>query len=60
MEEADAMKEARGIVVKVGGSTWDSRDTALDDLASLQRQGQRLVVPGISTASLAGLGRRRW
>jgi len=32
------------IVVKVGGSTWDSRDAALDDLVSLQREGYQLVV----------------
>ena len=32
------------IVAKVGGSTWDSRDAALDDLVSLQRVGHRLVV----------------
>jgi acetylglutamate kinase len=31
-------------VVKVGGSTWDSRDAALDDLVSLQREGYPLVV----------------
>ena len=32
------------IVVKVGGSTWDSRDAALDDIVALQREGNRIVV----------------
>ena len=32
------------IVVKVGGSTWDSRDAALDDIVALQREEQRVVV----------------
>jgi acetylglutamate kinase len=31
-------------VVKVGGSTWDSRDAALDDLVSLQADAWPLVV----------------
>ena len=35
---------AKTIVVKVGGSTWESRDAALDDLISLQREGYQLVV----------------
>jgi acetylglutamate kinase len=38
------MKKNGIIVVKVGGSTWDSRDAALDDLVSLQREGCQLVV----------------
>ena len=32
------------VVVKVGGSTWDSRDAALDDIVALQREGQRVLV----------------
>ena len=32
------------IVVKVGGSTWESRDAALDDIVALQREGDRIVV----------------
>lgn len=32
------------IVVKVGGSTWDSRDAALDDLIALQREGKPVIV----------------
>lgn len=35
---------AKTIVVKVGGSTWDSRDAALDDIVALQREGHRVVV----------------
>jgi acetylglutamate kinase len=35
---------AKTIIVKVGGSTWESRDAALDDLVSLQREGHQLVV----------------
>lgn len=35
---------AQTIVVKVGGSTWDSRDAALDDIVALQKEGQRIVV----------------
>jgi acetylglutamate kinase len=35
---------AKTIVVKVGGSTWDSRDAALDDIVALQREGQLIVV----------------
>ncbi len=35
---------AKTIVAKVGGSTWESRDAALDDLVSLQREGYQLVV----------------
>ena len=35
---------AQTIVVKIGGSTWDSRDAALDDIVALQREGQRVVV----------------
>ncbi len=35
---------SKTIVVKVGGSTWDSRDAALDDIVALQREGQRVVV----------------
>ena len=35
---------AKTIVVKVGGSTWDSRDAALDDIVALQREGHRIVV----------------
>ena len=38
------MKKNGIIVVKVGGSTWDSRDAALDDLVSLQQEGYQLVV----------------
>jgi acetylglutamate kinase len=34
---------AKTIVVKVGGSTWESRDAAVDDLISLQREGHKLV-----------------
>jgi acetylglutamate kinase len=34
----------RTIVVKVGGSTWESRDAALDDIVSLKREGHRVVV----------------
>lgn len=35
----------RGVtVVKVGGSTWDSRDAALDDLVALQKDAWPLVV----------------
>ncbi len=32
------------IVVKIGGSTWESRDTALDDVIALQREGHRIAV----------------
>jgi len=32
------------IVVKVGGSTWESRDAALDDIVALQREGNRIAV----------------
>jgi acetylglutamate kinase len=32
------------IVVKIGGSTFDSRDTTVEDLVSLQKQGRSLVV----------------
>ena len=32
------------IVVKVGGSTWESRDAALDDIVALQREGHRIAV----------------
>ena len=32
------------VVVKVGGSTWESRDAALDDIVALQREGDRIVV----------------
>jgi acetylglutamate kinase len=32
------------IVVKVGGSTWESRDVALDDIVALQREGHGVVV----------------
>jgi acetylglutamate kinase len=32
------------IVVKVGGSTWGSRDAALDDIVALQREGHPIVV----------------
>jgi acetylglutamate kinase len=35
---------ARTIVVKVGGSTWESRDAALDDIVALQREGHGVVV----------------
>jgi acetylglutamate kinase len=35
---------AKTIVVKVGGSTWDSREAALDDIVALQREGNRIVV----------------
>ena len=35
---------SKTIVVKVGGSTWESRDAALDDIVALQREGQRVVV----------------
>jgi acetylglutamate kinase len=35
---------SKTIVVKVGGSTWESRDATLDDIVALQREGQRLVV----------------
>jgi acetylglutamate kinase len=38
------MSLVQTIVVKVGGSTWDSRDAALDDIVSLQREGHRIVV----------------
>ncbi len=38
------MKEAGVIVVKVGGSAWDSRDVALEDLVSFQRAGLRVVL----------------
>lgn len=39
--DAESMKP---IVVKLGGSTLGSGDTALDDLAALQRKGQPVVV----------------
>src|SRR4030042_4923284 len=39
-----AVKKNEVIVVKVGGSTWESRDAALDDLVSLQREGYQVVV----------------
>ena len=32
------------IVVKIGGSTFDSRDTTLEDIVSLQKAGRLLVV----------------
>ena len=32
------------IVVKIGGSAFDSRDTTIEDLVSLQKQGKSLVV----------------
>lgn len=32
------------VVVKVGGSTWDSRDAALGDIVALQREGHRVAV----------------
>ncbi len=32
------------IVVKVGGSTWESRDAALDDIVALQREGDHIIV----------------
>ena len=35
---------AKTIVVKVGGSTWESRDAALDDIVALQREGLLIVV----------------
>jgi len=35
---------SKTIVVKIGGSTWDSRDAALDDIVALQREGHRIAV----------------
>jgi acetylglutamate kinase len=35
---------SKTIVVKVGGSTWESRDAALDDIVSLQRERHRVIV----------------
>jgi acetylglutamate kinase len=35
---------AKTIVVKVGGSTWESRDAALDDIVALQAEGHRILV----------------
>ena len=35
---------AKTLVVKVGGSTWESRDAALDDIVALQREGHRVAV----------------
>ncbi|MGD0765588.1 MAG: acetylglutamate kinase [Dehalococcoidia bacterium] len=35
---------AQTIVAKVGGSTWESRDAALEDIVALQREGQLIVV----------------
>ncbi len=32
------------IVVKIGGSTFDSRDTTIEDIVSLQQQGKPLVI----------------
>jgi acetylglutamate kinase len=32
------------VVVKVGGSTWNCRDAALDDLVALQKAGTRVIV----------------
>jgi acetylglutamate kinase len=32
------------IVVKIGGSTFDSRDTTIEDIISLQKQGRLLVI----------------
>ena len=32
------------IVVKIGGSTLNHRDTSLKDLVTLQKQGARMVV----------------
>jgi len=31
-------------VVKIGGSTFDSRDTTIEDIVSLQKQGKSLVI----------------
>ena len=31
-------------VVKIGGSTLGSHDTALEDIAALQREGRTLVI----------------
>lgn len=31
-------------VIKIGGSTLDSRDTTIEDIVSLQKQGQSLVI----------------
>ncbi len=37
--------EVKGvIVVKMGGSTFDSRDTTTEDIVSLQKQGKSLVI----------------
>jgi acetylglutamate kinase len=38
----DGMKNI--IVVKIGGSTFDSRDTTVEDVVSLQKQGRSLVI----------------
>ncbi|MFC1970899.1 acetylglutamate kinase [Chloroflexota bacterium] len=32
------------IVIKIGGSTFDSRDTTIEDVVSLQKQGKSLVI----------------
>ena len=32
------------IVIKIGGSTFDSRDTTIEDVVSLQKQGKLLVI----------------
>jgi acetylglutamate kinase len=32
------------IVVKIGGSTFDTRDTTIEDIVSLQKQGKSLVI----------------
>jgi len=32
------------IVVKIGGSTFDSRDTTIEDIVSVQKQGKPLVI----------------
>jgi len=47
-------------VVKIGGSTFGSRDTTIDDLVSLQKRGESLVVvhggAGVVTEWLMRLG----
>ena len=41
-EEGTELKDV--IVVKMGGSTFDSRDTTTEDIVSLQKQGKSLVI----------------